>query len=223
MRLLIRNVNHDSFPGYPTARNLPELLSSVGTQPLRCAAVSPGHVALAVANGSYLHVLSAKPGGGGGGGTSAGAGTPPGGGGITSDGASSSSSQIENLRAAFGSTLSNLGGLGGSDGGDSHLSFHGASPVAALAFVPADRASGAPLCLLAVQEDGAVAAWRWGCWMGRESVVSLGWDNLDNLILHLCCFFPQPSSPASTNEAARTEPRPRVYACILSREESPCV
>lgn len=170
MRLLIRNVNHDSFPNYPMAGNLCELLSSVGTQPLRCAAVSPGHVALAVANGTYLHVLSARPGSGGaGGGESGGVGASGGGGAghQYNTASSSSSSEIENLRAAFGSTLRNLPvhgmGLGGSaDAGDSHLSFHGASPVAALAFVPGDHAAGRPLCLLAVQDDGAVAAWRCG-------------------------------------------------------------
>ena len=43
----------------------------------------------------------------------------------------------------------------------SHLSFHGASPVAALDFLPADAARNLPPVLLAVQEDGAVAAWCW--------------------------------------------------------------
>jgi|AntAceMinimDraft_1070359.scaffolds.fasta_scaffold05156_5 hypothetical protein len=182
MRLLIRDVNHDSFPHYPTARNLPELLSSVGTQPVRCAAVWPGHLAIAVANGTYLHVLSARGAPPCGGGDSGHSGAPDGeatlGRSGTRDGSSSSSSEcaeeteIENLRRAFGRSLPVHGhGMEEEDSGDSHLSFHGASPVAALAFVPKDFTTGRPLCLLAVQEDGAVAAWRRGA--GRLVAISL--------------------------------------------------
>ena len=147
-------VDDASFPTYPTAGHLPELLSSVGTQPLRCVAVAPqgGHTALAVANGTYLHVLSARASGSGSGGSG-------GDGGAGAAASSGGAVDLDALRAALGSSTEHLGG--GLDAGDSHLSFHGVSPVAALEFVPSDVASARPLCLLAIQEDGAVAAWAW--------------------------------------------------------------
>ena len=71
------------------------------------------------------------------------------------------------LRAAFGS--GEFGGvvdgagdsLGGDDQarGDSQLSFHGASPVVKLMFLPGDDSRDVPCVLVAVQENGAVAAW----------------------------------------------------------------
>ena len=149
MSVLIHNVDDASFPNLAMSGNLPELLSSSGTQPLRCAAVTAGHVAVAVSNGTYLHVLSAR---------SRGESDPR----RPFGRARHVSREAELTRAAFGASPIRLDDR---DEGDTHLSFHGASPVAALEFVPAnssaDPTTSRALHLLAVQEDGAVAAWRW--------------------------------------------------------------
>ena len=149
MSVLIHNVDDASFPNLAMSGNLPELLSSSGTQPLRCAAVTAGHVAVAVSNGTYLHVLSAR---------SRGESDPR----RPFGRARHVSREAELTRAAFGASPIRLDDR---DEGDTPLSFHGASPVAALEFVPAnssaDPTTSRALHLLAVQEDGAVAAWRW--------------------------------------------------------------
>ena len=152
----------ESLPTHAESSSLPALLAQPHALPIRCVASTPGHIAFAVSGGTYVHACSARPG----------------------DAARAEAAMrraIEkneashgvartassDLRAAFGS--GEFGGvvdgagdsLGGDDQarGDSQLSFHGASPVVKLMFLPGDDSRDVPCVLVAVQENGAVAAW----------------------------------------------------------------
>lgn len=146
----IREVNDATFPHHGMSGRLDELLRSPGSQPVRCVATAPGHVVVSVAGGKYLHAFSAR--------------TPhPG------EDAATKPAAPEHPRDAFVESqtrrppdlepeLLETSAL---------LSFHGASPVSRVVFVPAGAeefsadTEKTPLILLAVQEDGGVAAWRW--------------------------------------------------------------
>ena len=158
-----------SLPTHAESRGLPALLADVGTQPLRCVASTPGHLAVAVSGGTYVHAFSAVP--------SdvvraedamrrarADAARGP-------DPRGPHRTASSDLRAAFGS--GEFGGVvdgtlgsstyvdrhGASSGDGSQLSFHGASPVVKLMFLPGDVSREVPCVLVAVQENGAVSAW----------------------------------------------------------------
>ncbi len=137
MVLALRPVDGATHPNHTDAAHLAELLASEGTQPLRCVAVAPGHVALAVANGTYVHALSAR------------------------DDAPDDDAPADPATGAPPAATTTTSTTSTTTVPSSHLSFHGASPVAALDFLPADAARNLPPVLLAVQEDGAVAAWCW--------------------------------------------------------------
>jgi len=137
MVLALRPVDGATHPNHADAAHLAELLASEGTQPLRCVAVAPGHVALAVANGTYVHALSAR------------------------DDAPDDDAPADPATGAPPAATTTTSTTSTTTVPSSHLSFHGASPVAALDFLPADAARNLPPVLLAVQEDGAVAAWCW--------------------------------------------------------------
>ena len=158
-----------SLPTHAESRGLPALLADVGTQPLRCVASTPGHLAVAVSGGTYVHAFSAVP--------SdvvraedamrrarADAARGP-------DPRGPHRTASSDLRAAFGSgefgavvdgTLGSstyVDRHGASSGDGSQLSFHGASPVVKLMFLPGDVSREVPCVLVAVQENGAVSAW----------------------------------------------------------------
>ena len=158
-----------SLPTHAESRGLPALLADIGTQPLRCVASTPGHLAVAVSGGTYVHAFSAVP--------SdvvraedamrrarADAARGP-------DPRGPHRTASSDLRAAFGS--GEFGGVvdgtlgsstyvdrhGASSGDGSQISFHGASPVVKIMFLPGDVSRTVPCVLVAVQENGAVSAW----------------------------------------------------------------
>ena len=150
----------ESLPTHAESSSLPALLAQPHARPIRCVASTPGHFAFAVSGGTYVHACSARPG----------------------DAARAEAAMrralsrkneaggvartaSSDLRAAFGSgefggVVDGTGDVGGDDRRrDSQLSFHGASPVVKLMFLPRDDSRDVPCVLVAVQENGAVAAW----------------------------------------------------------------
>ena len=156
----LREVNDASFPDHAMSGHLDELLRSPGSQPVRCVATAPGHVVVSVAGGKYLHAFSAR--------TPRPArvvGATP-----TEPTLAPSFSLAPNERDERSrSSLERTERSWEDDDRawerteESFLSFHGASRVARVVFVPLDASNATPLALLAAQEDGGVAAWRWCC------------------------------------------------------------
>ena len=139
--------------------HLDELLRSPGSQPVRCVATAPGHVVVSVAGGKYLHAFSARTP------RPARVGATP-----TEPTLAPSFSLAPNERDERSrSSLERTERSWEDDDRawerteESFLSFHGASRVARVVFVPPDASNATPLALLAAQEDGGVAAWRWCC------------------------------------------------------------
>ena len=173
----IREVNDTTFPHHAMSGHLDELLCSPESQPVRCVATAPGHVVVSVAGGKYLHAFSAR--------------TPsrrPSGRSETPDATSTDPPDAasetwtrqgrgRDVDAVFERARTSPRSRPEPDSNPeteplvseraAHLvGFHGASPAVRVVFVPATRRNGAggaatPLALLAVQEDGGVAAWRW--------------------------------------------------------------
>ena len=169
----------ESLPTHAESSSLPALLTQPHARPIRCVASMPGHIALAVSGGTYVHACSARPGDA----KSAEVAMrralskkngPAGGVARTAS---------SDLRAAFGSgefggVVDGTGDVGGDDRRrDSQLSFHGASPVAKLMFLPQDDSRNVPCVLVAVQENGAVAAW---CRVSRagDDDDAVGWTEM---------------------------------------------
>ena len=76
----------------------------------------------------------------------------------------------------IGGVVDGTGDVGGDDRRrDSQLSFHGASPVVKLMFLPRDDSRDVPCVLVAVQENGAVAAW---CRASRDDDDDVGWTEM---------------------------------------------
>ena len=154
----LREVNDASFPDHAMSGHLDELLRSPGSQPVRCVATAPGHVVVSVAGGKYLHAFSAR--------------TPrPANIGATPTEPTRLAPSVgdepnERARTFPRSSLdTNDRAWERTTEPPSFLSFHGASRVARVVFVPPDasNSNATPLALLAAQEDGGVAAWRWCC------------------------------------------------------------
>ena len=152
----IRKVNDATFPHHGMSGRLDELLLSPGSQPVRCVATAPGHVVVSVAGGKYLHAFSAR--------------TPhPSRRAARAAGedAATKPAAPEHPRDAFVESQTRLSPELEPELLETSalLSFHGASPVSRVVFVPAGASAAenakTPLALLAVQEDGGVAAWRW--------------------------------------------------------------
>ena len=150
----LREVNDASFPDHAMSGHLDELLRSPGSQPVRCVATAPGHVVVSVAGGKYLHAFSAR--------------TPrPANIGATpTEPTLAPSVRVEpNERDERSRSSLDTNDRAWEDNvpttEESFLSFHGASRVARVVFVPPDASNATPLALLAAQEDGGVAAWRW--------------------------------------------------------------
>ena len=155
----LREVNDASFPDHAMSGHLDELLRSPGSQPVRCVATAPGHVVVSVAGGKYLHAFSARTP------RPARVGATP-----TEPTLAPSDSLAPNERDERSrSSLERTERSWEDDDRawerteESFLSFHGASRVARVVFVPPDASNATPLALLAAQEDGGVAAWRWCC------------------------------------------------------------
>ena len=155
----LREVNDASFPDHAMSGHLDELLRSPGSQPVRCVATAPGHVVVSVAGGKYLHAFSARTP------RPARVGATP-----TEPTLAPSFSLAPNERDERSrSSLERTERSWEDDDRawertqESFLSFHGASRVARVVFVPPDASNATPLALLAAQEDGGVAAWRWCC------------------------------------------------------------
>ena len=154
----LREVNDASFPDHAMSGHLDELLRSPGSQPVRCVATAPGHVVVSVAGGKYLHAFSAR--------------TPrPANIGATPTEPTRLAPSVgdepnERARTFPRSSLDTNDRAWERTTEESFLSFHGASRVARVVFVPPDASNATkatPLALLAAQEDGGVAAWRWCC------------------------------------------------------------
>jgi len=156
---------------------LAELLRAPTSGVLQCVATAPGHIAVAVSGGKYVHTFDARGEGGGHG--------------VSDDfdiadcddenADDATSPLITTLRAAFddkeakatNTTRSKRGNKYGGhegdgmseDGEDTHLCYFGQSPVVKLLFVSTgfatDDGESIKNTLLAVTENGAVAAWRW--------------------------------------------------------------
>ena len=155
----LREVNDASFPDHAMSGHLDELLRSPGSQPVRCVATAPGHVVVSVAGGKYLHAFSARTP------RPARVGATP-----TEPTLAPSDSLAPNERDERSrSSLERTERSWEDDDRawerteESFLSFHGASRVARVVFVPRDASNATPLALLAAQEDGGTAAWRWCC------------------------------------------------------------
>ena len=155
----LREVNDASFPDHAMSGHLDELLRSPGSQPVRCVATAPGHVVVSVAGGKYLHAFSARTP------RPARVGATP-----TEPTLAPSFSLAPNERDERSrSSLERTERSWEDDDRawerteESFLSFHGASRVARVVFVPPDASNATPLALLAAQEDGGAAAWRWCC------------------------------------------------------------
>ena len=150
----LREVNDASFPDHAMSGHLDELLRSPGSQPVRCVATAPGHVVVSVAGGKYLHAFSAR--------------TPrPANIGATpTEPTLAPAVRVEpNERDERSRSSLDTNDRAWEDNvpttEESFLSFHGASRVARVVFVPPDASNATPLALLAAQEDGGVAVWRW--------------------------------------------------------------